>query len=67
MNDHWIESQNCTQVANALYNKGVRLGVLEQFEEAIVVYDEVVARYGDDPTPELLKVVEMARDRGGGN
>lgn len=60
MNDHWIESQNCTQVANALYNKGVRLGVLDQFEEAIVVYD-------DDPTPELRKVVDMARDRGGGN
>jgi tetratricopeptide (TPR) repeat protein len=36
-------------VANALYNKGVRLGQLDRSQKEIEVYDQVVERFGDDP------------------
>ena len=48
------------QVAKALFNKGVTLGALERSEEAIAVYDEVVARFGDAPDPTLREQVARA-------
>ena len=48
------------QVADALHNKGVALGVLGRSDEALAVYDEVATRYGEDPTPALREVVARA-------
>ena len=45
----------------ALVNKGVRLGALERSEEAVAVYGEVVARYGDATEPALRERVAIAR------
>ena len=41
-------------------NLGVVLGELERSAEALAVYDEVVARYGEDPAPALREVVARA-------
>jgi hypothetical protein len=49
------------QVAGALVNKGVTLGTLERFEEALAVYDDVVARFGDATEPILRQAVAIAR------
>lgn len=46
--------------AGALFNVGALLGQLERSEEAIGVYDEVVARFADAPEPALLEPVAMA-------
>ena len=48
------------QVARALFNKGSRLGVLGRSEEEIAVYDDVVARFEQEPTPGVQEVVAMA-------
>ena len=37
--------------AIALLDKGVTLGQLGRLEEALVVYDDVIARYADAPEP----------------
>jgi hypothetical protein len=37
------------QVAKALVNKAITLGRLERPEQELAVYDEVVARFGEDP------------------
>ena len=47
--------------ANALYNKGVTLGVLGRSEEAIAVYDELITRDGDRDELALREVVARAR------
>ena len=44
----------------ALVNKAIILGMLERSQEAIGVYDEVVERFGDDPTPPLREQVAKA-------
>ena len=48
------------QVANALVNKGFRLGALGRSEEEIAVYDEVVARFGDGGRAALREQVAKA-------
>ena len=47
-------------VAGALVNKGYNLGQLGRREEAVAVYDDVVARFGADSEPELRKSVAGA-------
>ena len=42
---------------SALGDKGIALGRLDRAQDAIVVFDEVVQRYGDDPAPGLREVV----------
>ncbi len=49
------------QVAQALFNKDVRLGQLQRSEEEIAVYDEMVKRYGDAPEAALREQVAQAR------
>ncbi|MGZ9110646.1 MAG: hypothetical protein ACXW3X_06055 [Rhodoplanes sp.] len=48
-------------MGDALVNKGVTLGTLSRSEEAIGVYDDVVARFGGATEPPLKEVVERAR------
>ncbi|MGI9003479.1 MAG: hypothetical protein ACR2GH_17785, partial [Pseudonocardia sp.] len=48
------------QVAMALVNKGVELGVVGRSAEAVAAYAEVVARYGDDPALALREQVVRA-------
>ena len=53
-------------VANALYNKGVRLGALGRGEEAVAAYDDLLARFGAAAEPALRERVaraKSARDR----
>jgi hypothetical protein len=48
----------------ALVNKGVTLGALGRGEEAIAVYDDVVARFGaagELPLREIIAEVESRR------
>ena len=47
-------------VANALVNKGVRLGELGRSEEEMAVYDELLARFADAPEPALREQVAKA-------
>jgi hypothetical protein len=47
-------------VANALVNKGVRLGALDRNAEAIAVYDEVLACFGTAPELPLREAVDAA-------
>ncbi len=54
------EPQIAEQVAEAMVNKGVSLGALNRSDEAIQVYDEVVARYKDRPEPQIAEKVAMA-------
>lgn len=46
--------------AVALFNKGVTLGRLERFEEAVKVYEDLDGRYRDDPAPALRERVAQA-------
>jgi tetratricopeptide (TPR) repeat protein len=48
------------QVAKTLFNKGVALGRLGRFEEAVAVYDEVVARFGEASEPAVREQVANA-------
>jgi uncharacterized iron-regulated protein len=48
------------QVAEALVNKGVRLGALDRSEDAVAAYDQVVARFGDSADPALAEQVAAA-------
>ena len=49
------------QVAKALVNKGVALGVLDRSVEAIAVYDDVVARFGAATEDSLREPVAKAK------
>jgi hypothetical protein len=51
------------QVAMALVNKRVRLGQLGRSEDAVAVYDDVVARFGMDDEPKVQEAVSRARAR----
>ena len=53
-------------VAQALFNKGYTLGALKRSEEAIVVYDEVVKRFGEATEPALREQVGKALEALGG-
>jgi tetratricopeptide (TPR) repeat protein len=44
----------------ASFNLGVTLGVLDRFEEALTVYEELLARFGDAPEPEIRRQVAKA-------
>jgi hypothetical protein len=46
--------------AVAEYNRGVALGGLGRGEDAVAAYEQVVSRYGDDPTPALRELVATA-------
>jgi hypothetical protein len=48
--------------AQASYNMGVRLGVLDRSNEAVAVYRVVVHRYGDDPIPVVRELVAQAQN-----
>ena len=48
------------QVANALVNKGVRLGSLDRNEAAVETYDELLRRFGGSDDPELRLPVAYA-------
>jgi tetratricopeptide (TPR) repeat protein len=48
------------QVAQALFNKGNRLGQMNRSEDAIAAYDEVVKRFGDAPEAALREPVAKA-------
>jgi len=48
-------------VAEALVNKGFRLGALNRNEEAIVAFDEVVSRFGEATEPKLVSLVAIAK------
>ena len=47
--------------AIAGYNLGVVLGALDRSADAVAVYDDVVARFGDATEPFLCKAVAIAR------
>jgi tetratricopeptide (TPR) repeat protein len=47
-------------LANALISKGVVLGELGRYEEALVPWDEVLERYAEDPAPTLREQVAKA-------
>ena len=47
--------------AIALLSKGVTLGRLGRSEEALVVFDDVIARYADAPEPVVREQVAHAR------
>jgi hypothetical protein len=49
------------RVAKALFNKGFTLGQLGRSEDAISVYDDVIARFGADDNPALKTPVEEAK------
>jgi hypothetical protein len=51
------------QVAQALVNKGATLGELGRGEDAIAVYDDVIARFGADEDPALKAIVRKAKER----
>ena len=54
------------EVARALYGKGFRLGMLDRNEEAIVVYDDLLARFGsatESPLRDQVAYAKSARDR----
>ncbi len=55
------------QTAQSLYNTGVVLGLLKRSEEAIVVYDEVVRRFGEATEPALREQVAWAQNGKGFN
>ncbi len=48
------------RVGEALFKKGYSLGELNRNEEAIAVYDDVIARFGSATEPALRKWVAMA-------
>ncbi len=54
------ETEASGVVAQALFNKGVRLGALGRTAEALSVYEEVASRYGDRPEPALAEKVARA-------
>ena len=54
------DSEYSRIVAQVLLTKGMLLGNLNRSEEAIVIYDEVVARYGRNTAPEVLPAVATA-------
>ena len=49
--------------AKALVNKGVTLGALGRSEDAVAVYDDLLARFGTATEDELEKIVSAAKKR----
>jgi tetratricopeptide (TPR) repeat protein len=47
-------------VANALLNKGVRLGKLGRGADELAAYDDLLARFANDPAPALREQVARA-------
>ena len=47
-------------VAKALYNKGFTLGALDRGAEAVAVYDDLIARFGDTDVVALQEQVARA-------
>ena len=58
-----VEDAKDINIASTLYNKGVTLGKLKRFEEAIAVYDQLLKNYGPELQEEgaraLANAVEM--------
>ena len=54
------DAESRAKVARALVNKGLTLGQLNQSEEAIAVYDEVLRRFGEAAEPALREQVAWA-------
>jgi hypothetical protein len=53
------------QIAKALFNKGVTLGTLGRSDEAITVFDELIARFGaadDLPLQDIIAKAVSLRD-----
>jgi TolA-binding protein len=48
------------QVAKALLYKGIAFGELGRAEEAIAVYEDVIARFGDAADPAIREQVAKA-------
>ena len=57
---HATEAALREPVSRALFNVGFRLGTLNRGEDAIAVYDEVVARFGTAVEPALREPVARA-------
>ena len=54
------EAEIAEQVAKALLNKGIVLGLLNRSDEEIQVYDELIAKYRDQPEAEIAEQVAKA-------
>lgn len=48
------------EFAKVLFGKGLSLGKLDKFEEAIAVYEQIDQRYGKDDTPAMRDLVAIA-------
>ena len=71
MNDHSrigsaTKSPPSELVARALFNKGVSLGALDRGEEAIAVYDDLIARFSSATELPLREQVAKALVNKGG-
>ncbi|MBU1512402.1 tetratricopeptide repeat protein [Myxococcota bacterium] len=55
-----IPNAGAEKVAIALFNRGVTLGPLGHLEEAVKALDEVVTRFGQDPSKFLKELVAKA-------
>ncbi len=54
-----------SQIAQALFNKGVTLGALGRSEDELAVYDDLLVRFGDSSAPAIQEQVAMAlRNKG---
>jgi|CZKU01.1.fsa_nt_gi hypothetical protein len=50
-----------TTSCGTLFNQGTALARLGRFEEAIVVFDDLLARFGDATEPGVRETVVLAR------
>ena len=60
-----IKNANPTDFARVLLNKGLTLGKLNRSEDAIRVYDDLIARFGNDTEPALREQVASANNSKG--
>lgn len=51
--------------AQSIYNRGIALGQLGRYEEAIAAYDQLIAAYSQDPIPALREQVARAMSNRG--
>jgi len=62
--EHFIEAENVSsepiELAHALLNKGITLGKMEKNAEAIIIYNEVVLRFGEATEASLREQVAKA-------
>ena len=49
------------QVAWALINKASTFGKLGRSENAITVYDDIIAKFGQNKIPELARLIDEAK------